>query len=294
MNILHKVEYCNKRDMRRFVPFTVAGVQYGWLTHERAAVVLAHPSVFRRARGAVTFRSLLDTPAQRSRAIAEIAAELAATGHFPHPRGELYAVKNRWSERPAFRIDRALNPGFGLRAYGVHVNGVVLRKPGSRDNTGPRLWIATRAKGLQVEPGKLDNMVAGGLTADLGVMENLVKECAEEAHLAPRLARTARSASVIHYGFESPQGLRADTLFCYDLAMPATTIPRPSEEVSRYDLMPLAKALKIVRTTRRFKFNVNLVIIDFAIRQGLITPENEPDFERIVAGLHERPSAVVP
>jgi hypothetical protein len=121
------------------------------------------------------------------------------------------------------------------------------------------------------------------------LMENLIKESSEEAHIAPRLARQAKPTGVLNYSFESAQGLRCDTLFCYDLDLPGTFKPRVSEEIARFELMPLKKVLTLVRTTQRFKFNVNLVIVDFAIRHGIVTPENEPDFERIVAGLHERP-----
>ena len=283
MSFLKKIENCNRRDLARFVPFTVAGTQYGWLTHQRAAAVLAFPEVFQPTVDGVALNPDLATPAARSKAIAAIAPRLAATGLFLHPRGELYAVRNQWSARPAFRIDRALNPAFGLRAFGVHVNGVLEKK------SGPYLWIGRRAADLVVAPGKLDSMGGGGQPAGLGLMENLIKECAEEAHLGARFARTARPTGVISYSFETPQGLRADTLFCYDLAMPAHVRPRASDEIAHYELMPLAKALKLVRATERFKFNVNLVVIDFAVRRGVITPENEPDYERIVAGLHERP-----
>ena len=41
MRYLHKVESLNRRDMRRFIPLAAGGVQYGWLTEERAAAVLA-------------------------------------------------------------------------------------------------------------------------------------------------------------------------------------------------------------------------------------------------------------
>ena len=282
MSFLNKVEACNRRDMRRFVPFSAGGTQVGWLTHERAAAVLAYPEVFQIEGTGVAFNAKLSTPAARSKALADLAPTLAATGLFSKPRGELYAVRNHWSAKPAFRIDRALCPGFGLRAYGVHANGIVEKK------NGPHLWIGTRAKSLLVEPGKLDNMVAGGQPAGLGLMENLIKECGEEAHIAPKLARTAKPTGVLNYCFESPQGLRCDTLFCYDLVVPASFKPRASEEISRFELMPMAKVLKLVGSTPRFKFNVTLVIIDFAIRRGVITPENEPDFERIVAGMHER------
>jgi len=287
MSFLNKVQRCNRRDLRRFVPFSVEGVQYGWLTPERAAVLLNHPKVFQPAAGGVALNPMLSTAKARSKAIAEITPELVATGLFSKPRGELYAVRNHWSAVPAFRIDRALNPNFGLRAYGVHVNGVVRRR------WQPYLWIGTRAESLLVEPGKLDNMVAGGQPAELGLMENLVKECAEEAHLKRSLARTATPTGVITYSFEAPEGLRADTLFCYDLAMPAGVKPQPSDEIARYELLPLSKVLRLVRGSDLFKFNVNLVIIDFAIRHGVITPENEPDYEILVAGLHERPPSVM-
>ena len=287
MSYLNKVEDCNRCDLSRFVPFTVDGTQVGWLTHERAAAVLEISEVFRPLGTGVAFQSKLSTAAARSNAVARVADQLVATGLFTKPRGELYAVRNRWSDQPAFRIDRALVPGFGLRAYGVHVNGYVEKRG------GPHLWIGTRARDLAVEPGKRDNMVAGGQPADLSLMENLVKECGEEAHLTPKLARTAKPTGVLTYSFESPQGLKVDTLFCYDLAMPAAVKPRPSEEIARYALMPLAKVLKLVGTTRSFKFNVNLVILDFAIRHGALTPDGEPDFEKIVAGLHKRPQPLV-
>ncbi len=287
MSFLNKVEHCNRRDMGRFLPFIVAGAQYGWLTPERAAAILAFTHVFQPALGGVTLNPALSTAAARSQAIAALTPAFLGTGLFLPPRGELYAVRNQWSDRSVFRIDRAFMPAFGLRAYGVHVNGVVPKRDGLH------LWIGTRARDLKVEPGKLDNMVAGGQPAGLGLMENLVKECGEEAHIAPKLARTAKAASVVTYSFACPEGLRVDTLFCYDLAMPTAVKPRSSEEISRYQLMPLAQALKLVKSTARFKFNVNLVIIDFAIRQGIITPENTPDFEQIVAGLHERPRFII-
>ncbi len=288
MSFLNKVVSCNRRDLRRFVPFSIAGIQYGWLTPPRAAALLAHRAVFQPSAGnGVALNPELSTPRARSRAFARITPALVDTGLFQKPRGELYAVKNHWSDDSAFSIDRAHVPNFGLRAYGVHLNGVVYTPK------GPRLWIGTRADHLQVAPGQLDNMVAGGQPADLSLMDNLVKECDEEAHLKPRLVRTAQPVGAISYSFESPQGLRVDTLFCYDLSMPSTVAPKASEEISRFELMRLSAVLKLIRDTDRFKFNVNLVILDFAIRHGVITAENEPDFERIVAGLHERPQHIV-
>jgi hypothetical protein len=287
MSYLEKVNLCNRWRPSHFAPFTVAGTQVGWLTSDRLAALEAFPDVFTPAHGGTALNAALATPRARTAAIARIAPALAATGRFPAPRGELYAVKNRWSGKEFFRLDRGLVPAFGVRAYGVHVNGFV-RKAG-----GIHLWIGTRAAGLMIEPGKLDNMVAGGQPAGLSLAKNVIKECKEEASIGARRAKAAVPTGVITYACERDGGLRADTLFCFDLEMRKDEAPKPSEEITRFDLMPIAEVLRLVRATDRFKFNVTLVIIDFAIRHGLITPDTDRDFEAIVAGLHAYPQPVV-
>ena len=288
MSFLDKVQRCNRRDLAGYVPFAADGRQLGWITPARAEALLAFPAVFTaRAHGAgVTFDAGLTDPGGRSDAVAALIPDLPKE-LFAKPRKELYAIKNNWAEPAAFRLDRGLVAAFGARAYGVHLNGYVRR------GDDVLLWIGTRADDLKVEPGKRDNMVAGGQPAGLSLLDNLVKECGEEAHLDPALARRAVPAGMISYAFNAPEGLRADTLFCYDLALPTEVIPQPSEEITRFDLMPVSEVLAMVRDTDAFKFNVTLVILDFAMRHGLVDPENEPDFEAIAAGLRERPQPVV-
>ncbi len=290
MSYLDKVNLCNRWRPKRFAPFTVAGTQVGWITHERVRALKdlkGLGKVLVAAKGGLTLHPKLKTPKARTQALKDIAGQLRKTGHFPGLRKELYAVKNRWSEAEHFRLDRGLVPAFGVRAYGVHVNGFVKKKDGLH------LWIGTRATDRMIEPGKLDNMVAGGQPAGLSLSENVIKECAEEASIGAARAKTARPAGVITYACERDGGLRADTLFCFDLEMPASAKPKPSEEIVGFELMPVRDVLRLVRTTARFKFNVGLVIIDFAVRHGLITPEKDRDFEAIVAGLHTRPQPVV-
>ena len=287
MSYLDKVNQCNRWRPARFLPFLAGGKHVGWVTPERADVLKGFKDVFAPARGGIAFRPSLATPKARSLALKEIVPALAASGRFPKPRGEIYAVKNRWGDKESFRVDRGLVGAFGLRAYGVHLNGFVRKKDGLH------LWIGRRASTLMVEPGKLDNIVAGGQPAGLSLEKNLIKECAEEAAIGARRAADAVPTSVITYACERNGGLRADTLFCYDIEMKASEKPKPSEEIAAFELMPLHDVLRLVRTTDRFKFNVNLVIIDFAIRHGMITPSNEKDFEAIVSGLHVYPQPVV-
>lgn len=287
MSYLEKVNLCNRWRPSRFAPFTVAGTQVGWLTNERVGALKTLGDVFVPVHGGLALHPSLATPKSRTRAIKELTPALIESGHFPEPRGELYGVKNRWSEKEHFRLDRGLVPAFGARAYGVHVNGYV------RKRDGLHLWIGTRATDRMIEPGKLDNMVAGGQPAGLSLAKNVIKESEEEASIGARRAKRAVPASVITYACERDGGLRADTLFCFDLELPKSEKPKPSEEVVGFELIHAAEALRLVRATERFKFNVALVIIDFAIRHGLITPENERDYEAIVAGLHVYPPPVV-
>ena len=272
---------------RASVPFIAAGQQVGWLTPERAAALKKLKGVFVPDGKGVAFNPSLKTAKQRSGALAEVLLDLSTTGLFSRLRGEIYAVKNAWADKPAFQIDRGLMANFGLRAYGVHMNGIVQK------SSGLHLWIGTRSENVKVEPGKFDNMVAGGQPAGLSLMENLVKECGEEAHMPPKLARTAKCVSSLSYAFDTRDGLRVDTLFCYDLAVPPAFKPKVSEEITHFQLMPIQKALQLARTTRSFKFNVSLVVIDCAIRHGLVTPDTVGDFDAIVAGLHERPQPIV-
>ena len=84
---------------------------------------------------------------------------------------------------------------------------------------------------------------------------------------------------------EAALGLRNDVLFIYDLEMPADFVPRNKDgEIAEFMLMPADEVVAVVRAGDEFKFNVNLVIADFALRHGLVTPA-EPDYLDLVTGL---------
>ncbi|HUZ65282.1 MAG TPA: NUDIX domain-containing protein, partial [Acetobacteraceae bacterium] len=172
---------------------------------------------------------------------------------------------------------RGALPVFGIRAEGVHVNGLVHRPD------GPHLWIARRAADKPLDPGKLDHIVAGGVPAGLTPAETLVKEAAEEAAIPPALAEKAVPVGRLAYAMERPEGLRRDVLHLYDLLLPDGFTPRPADgEVEAFELWPVARVLETVRAGDAFKFNVNLVLIDLFLRLGLVGP---PEREALRAGL---------
>jgi hypothetical protein len=148
------------------------------------------------------------------------------------------------------------------------------------------MWVAERAQDKQTFPGQLDQIVAGGQPVGLGLAQNLVKECAEEASIPPEVAARAVPVGAVTYCCEIDDGLRPDVLFCYDLELPDGFEPRNADgEVAAFHLWPVDRVMHIVASTREFKFNCNLVAIDFFIRHGFVPPEH-PDYLALLHALH--------
>jgi hypothetical protein len=50
----------------------------------------------------------------------------------------------------------------------------------------------------------------------------------------------------------------------------------------------MAKVLERLKDSDDFKFNVALVNLDFALRHGALSPDEEPGYQAIVEGLQGR------
>lgn len=280
MSFLDHINACNRHDLGKFQPFMIDGIRVGWVRHDVARRLEAYPDVFRMADGGVILHPALTTPALRDAAVDRVVIELHRDWGTPRLRGERYRVVRGFSEPAMMSIDRGVVSLFGIRAFGIHVNGMVRR------TDGLHLWIGRRARDKTVAPDKLDNMVAGGQPAGLTLRENLLKEAAEEADIPAALAAAARPVGAIAYCMEDEWGLKPDVMFCYDLEVPESFVPRNTDgELSGFELMPVAGVAERVRASDDFKFNVNLVITDFLVRHGLLSPDDEPDYLEIVSGL---------
>ncbi len=193
-------------------------------------------------------------------------------------RGEDFDVRATLDGPVLAVLDRGALPDFGVMGVGVHVNGLVQRPDGWH------LWVGKRAADKKLDPGKLDNLVGGGVAAGYTPFETLLKEAAEEAGLPEDLAKTATLQARFSYNMERPEGLRRDLLYAYDLILPEAFEPHPTDgEVEHFDLWPLAKVFETVRDTDAFKFNVNLVLIDLFIRFGLVQGEDASTLRRALS-----------
>jgi hypothetical protein len=262
------VRACNNAELPgRRLRFLIGGQLVGWVPGPIVSALAGQPAIERAAD-----RVTLTDPA----ALPGIGRDLAERGLYRW-RGETFDVRARPDAPVLARIDRGAIPSFGIRAVGVHVNGLV-RRP-----DGLHMWIARRAMDKLLDPGKLDHIVAGGVPAGLGPAETLVKEAGEEAAIPPELAAAAVHVGTIGYAMERSEGLRRDWVHCYDLMLPQDFTPRAVDgEVAAFELWPLSRAVETVRDTDDFKFNVNLVLIDLFIRHRLIA---EPEAKDLRASL---------
>jgi len=180
-------------------------------------------------------------------------------------RGEAFDVRATPGGGVLGQVDRGALPVFGILASGVHMNGYV-RRGGAL-----WLWIARRSMAKPLDPGLLDHLVAGGISAGMNADDTLVKEAWEEAGIPAALAGTARQVSTISYAMARAEGLRRDHLYCYDLELPEDFTPIARDgEVESFTLRPAEAVLAGLRGGEGFKFNVALVLIDFLIRHGVI------------------------
>lgn len=260
-------------------------MRVGWIKHAFAEQLKSWPDVFEVGPTEVNLSAHLKSFEQRTEVVGEILGELLTKGMIARRHGEMYPVTESSRDEALLLMDRASAPYFGLRAFGQHLNGYV------RDAGEIKMWLGRRAHTKWNDPNKLDNMVAGGVPYGIGLYENLAKECWEEAAISAELADSAIPTGAITYCAETDKGLKPDVIYCYDLELPRDFTPRCTDgEVEEFLLWPLDKVAQIVRDTEEVKRNCNLVIIDFLIRHGFITPVDE-NYLELVSSLHHRPMA---
>ncbi len=284
MSFLDHIKHCNHYNPLNYKAFFIEGVQYGWAKNDFSEKLKPYESVFIVDTDSLTMNPTLATAKARSDAIQPVLKQLHKEGVIDTWVGERYAVTNQFGDDPAVLIERAAVSYFGVRGYGVHINGLVEKAD------GVYIWIAKRAKDKPFWPGSLDQIVAGGQPAGISLMENVVKESAEEAAIPDSIAIKAELMSEIHYRGETHtqknRGLNVDTLFNYDLWLPEEFIPINTDgEVDEFLLMSLEEMADITDNSDSFKANCNLVNIDLLIRRGLIN-ESHPDYEEIMQLLY--------
>lgn len=229
---------------------------------------------------------------ERSKAVELTLLALKKTGHFrvlDKWRGELYPVYGRGREL-LFNVERSASPLFGVVSYGVHLTAY------TKKNGQLMIWTPRRARTKQTYGGMLDNAVAGGIASGESPFESLVRECKEEASLPEALVRSrVKACGTVTYWYvrdERAGGeknlMQPECQYVYDLELPEEVIPTPGDdEVEEFYLWTVEEVQAAMRRGE-FKPNCALVALDFFVRHGILTSDNERDYIEIVSRLHRR------
>lgn len=253
------------------VPLVVGDLRVGELTEPRVRRLAAFRDVFTLVDGHLAFVASLADARARTLALETVVRTLAAEGALTAWRDERYEARAAEGAPPVFAIERAAARYFGLRTQAVHVNGLV--------DTGASaaMWIARRSPTKAIDPGRLDNLVGGGVAAGASVADTLVKEAWEEAGIDAAVARTARSAGIVHVRRLQPDGLQHETIHVHDLWLPRDFVPANQDgEVVEHRLVPLEAMAALLANDEgpeALTADASLVAVDALLRLGTIDAE---------------------
>ncbi|XP_073977038.1 uncharacterized protein [Rhodnius prolixus] len=266
------------------LPFIVGSEQVGVVRPKVASILAHYPDVFQVNSGYITLVPSLDGYDKRTKAVDAVLRDCKEKGVFLALRGwrdECYEIKRVFSSESLFKMDRSATCLFGICNYGVTINGYV-----HDPRLGLCLWLQKRSLTKQTWPGKWDNMVAGGLSVGHGVLETAHKEAEEEASIPPELLKKIISRGSVSFFYESERGVFPNTEFVYDLELPLNFVPTNNDgEVDKFELLPTKELIERLFSPE-FKTTSCPVVVDFLIRHGIVTPDNEPQFPQLVELLH--------
>lgn len=241
------------------------GVDLGWVRRDFVGHLAAFPQVFQVGVDGIDLCAAPGDRAGRSVAMGEVARALAARGLLTRWRNEIYRIGLADHGRSYFDLERAAVRFFGFTAQAVHMNGLVVR------DGQACMWVARRSPDKSIDPGMLDNLMGGGIGADLGIEETLVKECWEEAGIPATLASRAIRAGSIRVCREVPDGLHAEIIHMYDLDLPTDFEPINQDgEVAEFRCVPLAEVAAELAADAPYTVDAALVAIDYLRRKGVL------------------------
>jgi len=278
MSFLDKILALNNYNKSNKIPIIVDKKQVGRVKKEFLDIFL-ESKIFILKDGYLSLDSSLNSFENRTLALKEFANFLLKKGIVSKILNEPYPFFANINDKPVAIIDRALSTILGTLSFGQHLNGYVKSK------SGLKMWIATRAKNKGYSGGMLDHLVAGGLPLNISLQDNLAKEALEEANIDKNLISKAKSVGVISYWYEYELGGKQDIIYCYDLELEESFIPKCNDnEVEKFELMDINEVANIVENRWLFKPNCNLVVIDFLIRHGVIK-DTHKEYISLVQGL---------
>src|SRR3989339_14157 len=125
MSFLEKIKGLNGFDASSYRKFHAGDSHVGYIRDDKAKLALSFDKVLvEENNGTICLNNKFADFASRSDAIKSILPGLEAGGAFAFPlKNEMYPVVIDHGSEPLFQIERNAAIFFGVRVFGLHVNG---------------------------------------------------------------------------------------------------------------------------------------------------------------------------
>lgn len=183
-------------------------------------------------------------------------------------RDEVFALWDPWTGEVLASLERASARFWGTLTLGAHANGYVADGQGRPTH----LWVARRSWSKATDPGKLDNLIGGGVPWDQSPEDTVIREGWEEAGLRPQAMQGLRRGGVLELDRDVTEGRQWERLHVFDLALPAGLKPGNQDgEVAELQLLPVQEAIALA-LGQDMTVDAACVTLDFALRHGMSVP----------------------
>ncbi|KAK4658392.1 hypothetical protein QC762_101430 [Podospora pseudocomata] len=188
-------------------------------------------------------------------------------------------------------IERSAMSLFGIIGQGAHMTVYTRTSLGEM-----KFWIPRRNANKSTYPDMLDQAVAGGVAQGETPFECIVREAGEETALDEEVVRgdvvAAGTVTWFNVSDEKAGGevglMNPGVLYVYDLEVGQEVVFKPvDDDIQAFHLMSVDEVRDAMRSGE-FKPSCAAVMMDFFVRHGFITAENEVDYVEIVSRLHRK------
>jgi len=162
------------------------------------------------------------------------------------------------------RCERGVFCTLGLQNRAVHVNGY---------RVDGRVWVAGRSEMKRADPGKLDNLAAGGVSAGESARRTALREAWEEAGVPAGLARRIDFPGMIIRSLrETTFGMHDQLVIVADLELPLAFEPIGRDgEVSEFLSLSVAE-VEVALAGGEFTVEAALALRESLDRRALAAP----------------------
>lgn len=264
-------KYLPEPDYTAYLPLQFNKVQIGWVHKDHLAIIALFPNIFQPTTTDIAFSPqfiAMDFDA-RNAEIALFSRYLYDQKIIYNWRDEAYGIyyPNEDLNQALFTIERGVAPFLGFRVFGIHINGYVMPK---QNQAIHKMWIAKRSHLKLIEPHKLDNIAAGGLSYGEIPRETAIREAMEEANIPEALTHTLRYEGPFNYLAEYNKTVRNECIFVFDLALPEQFSPMINDgEVEAFYCLSPIEIEEALLNGEQFKPNSGIVTLHFLLRHNL-------------------------